>query len=158
MAALRDPEAVYSHFIEQFGYDGDGEPNAIALFAFALVEREKFDWLCHYRAENAAADPTPAEMQAWYANKPAPYFKEKGETAIWWYKAVARSLLVDEMEAARKSAVKEYIGDRLKFWPQLWVSLCCNVVFIALLGALAMYVVADFSPIAWVKTHIAGNA
>ena len=153
MAALRSPEEVFSRFIDQYGYDDDGDPHALCLFAYALVERDRFDWVQHIKEQNGGSAPTQDDITSWYASKPESYFRDKSQTAISWYWSFARALLADDIEAAKKQAVQEYIGKKLQFLPQLWISLCCNAVFVLLIGAMAMYVFADFSPIAWVREH-----
>lgn len=153
MPAVKGPEEVYKKYIERFGVDGDGDPDAVALFTFALVERDKFDWMEHYRKENGGAGPTDAQVAQWYADKPDSYFEEKYRQALTWYKAFARALLKDEIEEGERQAIARYIGNRLGFLPQLFISTVANVIFMLIVGLIAVFVFTDFSPIEWVKHH-----
>lgn len=155
---ISNDEEVYRHYLDCFGLDGDGDPNAIALFTYALVEKDKYEWMSHYRNLNNNAMPSAVEIEKWFINKPESYFDEKSKLAMNWYRAFARSLLAEEIEDAKRDAIKEYIGEKLKFWPQLGQSLASNIIFIILLGALAAYVAADFSPIAWMREHVFHSA
>src|SRR5580658_893710 len=99
MAAVRGPEEVYNRYIYYFGLDGDGDPNAVALFAFSLVERDKYDWIVHHRSEHNDIPPTSGQIEQWYSMKPDSYFSDRAEKAEWWYKAFARNLLEDEIKS-----------------------------------------------------------
>ncbi len=154
MAAVNGPEEVYNRFISEAGYDEDGDPDAIALFSYALVEKDKYDWIAHHRKENGEASPSDADVESWFRSKPDSYFKEKQNFALSWYRSFARSLLDDEIEWKKKEAVKEYIGSKLGFLNQLWISLWCNLAFLIVVGAIAAYIFSDFSPIDWVKEHL----
>ena len=154
MAAVSGPEQVYNRFVSAAGYDEDGDPDAIALFSYALVEKDRYDWIAHHRQENGGAPPSDSDMESWFRSKPDSYFREKQSFALSWYKSFARSLLEDEIEWQRKEAIKEYIGAKLGFLNQLWISLVCNFAFLVLVGAVAAYIFSDFSPIDWVKAHL----
>ena len=134
MAALNGPEAVYYRFIDTRGYDADGDPEAVALFAFALVERDKFEWISHRRREDDGAGPSDDEVEKWYKDKPERYFQEKERIAIEWYMSFARVLLNEEFERARLSAIQQFFQNKLGFWFQLGVTLACNIIVIFFLG------------------------
>ena len=70
MSAVRNPEGVYRKYLDRFGVDGDGDPDAIALFTFALVERDRFDWLEHHRSEHGGIDPSEQAIEQWFESKP----------------------------------------------------------------------------------------
>ncbi|MDR3534315.1 MAG: hypothetical protein P4L90_27605 [Rhodopila sp.] len=153
MVALKGPEQVYRHFIGSFGFDEDGDPYALGLFSFALVEKDKFDWIEHRRCECDGIAPAAAEIEHWYADKPGSYFEDKGRQALDWYSDFARNLLHDEIEAQKQEAIQAYIGDRLKFMPQLYNNLTANFMFLFLIGLITLFVLNDFSPVAWVRHH-----
>ena len=146
--ASRNAEEVYNRYIAEYGYDGDGDPNAIGLFSYALVERDKYEWISHFRAQNGNSDPTTSDIEHWFLSKPQSYFKEKSERAHLWYTEFSRGLLKDEMDEAKLAAVSHYIGDKLRFWPQVGVAIVANFMFLVIVGAIAAYVLADFSPVA----------
>jgi hypothetical protein len=154
MTAVKTAEEVYKKYLARLGTDSDGDPDAIALFTYALVERDKYDWIEHHRNENDGASPSNEDIEKWFVSKPDTYFDEKYRNALWWYKAFARSLLAEETKESRLDAIRTYVGDKLSFLPQLLISLACNFIFVLLLGAIAVYIFMDFSPIAWVKTHV----
>jgi hypothetical protein len=108
MAALSGPEDVYNKFIASRGYDADGDPEAVALFAFALVEKDKFEWISHRRKENAGNSPSEAEILTWYQDKPDGYFREKEIVAINWYMSFARILLRQEIDQEKFVAIKDF--------------------------------------------------
>ena len=154
MSAIKGPEEVYNRFIEEYGYDGDGDPSAIALFAYALVEKDKYEWMAHHRTENNGSEPTATGVEQWFLSKPQAYFIEKSRIAVNWYTAFARNLLKEDIEQVKLETIRDYVGTKLRFWPQLWSSLVCNFIFIVIVGALAAYMLMDFSPIAWVAARV----
>jgi hypothetical protein len=156
MTAVKNPEEVYRKYLDRFGLDGDGDPDALALFTFALVERDKFDWLEHHRCEHGGADPAPHIVEQWYASKPESYFEDKFRQALGWYTSFARVLLKDEIEKSNQDAIRLYVGDKLKFWPQIGTGLVGNILFLCVLGILSAAIFTDFSPIAWVRRHTTG--
>ena len=153
MVALRDTEEVYRYFIDHFGFDEDGDPNALGLFSFSLVEMDKFDWMEHRRSEYDGVTPSAVEIENWYADKPTSYFEDKCRQAANWYVGSARNLLHDEIETQKHEAIRLYIGDRLKFLPQLYNNLTANFIFLVLIGLITLFVLIDFSPVAWVRHH-----
>ncbi len=102
MPAVHGLEEVYRKYLAQFGYDHDGDPHAMALFALVLVERDKFDWLEHHRIEHDGQDPPADAVTQWYCSKPVSYFDEKGRWAFDWYTSFARVLLEPEVEASNR--------------------------------------------------------
>jgi len=129
----------------------------VALFTCALVEKDKYDWLEHFRSQHDGKSPTPEQVEEWFASKPTFYYQEKYNYSLNWYKWFARYLLDDEIKEERLRAIKQYIGDKMSFVSQLILGLATNFIFIIILGAVAVYVFSDFSPIAWVKGHIFGR-
>jgi len=157
MTAVKCPEEVYRKYLDRFGFDGDGDPDAVALFTFALVERDRFDWLEHHRSEHDGAEPTVAAIEEWYQSKPETFFDEKFRLALGWYTAFARILLKDEIEKSNQDAVKSYFNNKLSFWSQIWSGLVGNVLFLVVLGLLSMSILSDFSAESWVKQHFFTN-
>ena len=49
MAVIKSSEDVFSLFKEKFGVDGDGDMDAVGLFAYSLVEKERFEWMEYCR-------------------------------------------------------------------------------------------------------------
>jgi len=154
MDPIKGPEEVYRKYLDQFGFDGDGDPDAIALFTFSLVERDRFDWMEHHRAQHNGVSPTLGEIERWYTSKPPSYFEDKYRHALSWYRAFAKNLLEEEINKRVQDSIKEYIGDKLSFLPQLYNNLTGNIIFILFIGLVALFVFADFSPIEWIKLHI----
>jgi hypothetical protein len=153
MTAVKCPEEVYRKYLDRFGFDGDGDPDAIALFTFALVERDRFDWLEHHRSEHGGEEPTLEAVEQWYQSKPESFFDEKYRFALSWYTAFARNLLKAEIVQSNQDAVKSYFNEKLSFWSQIWSGLVGNVLFLIVLGLLSFSILSDFSAISWVKLH-----
>lgn len=97
--------------------------------------------------------PTAVEIENWYADKPAAYFEDRGHLALEWYSDFARNLFHDEIETQKHEAIRLYIGDRLKFLPQFYNNLTANFIFLVLIGLITLFVLNDFSPVAWVRHH-----
>src|SRR5882672_9737983 len=154
MAAIRSSEDVFLSFKEKFGLDGDGDMNAVGLFAFSLVEKDRMEWMAHIR-ETHGAEPTEHQIAEWYRSKPETYFEEIGKSAFRWFYSFARILLEDEINDIKKLAIKETIGDVGKFWPNFWignlVGLTSNLVFTLLIVMFVVFITSDFSFIAWTK-------
>ena len=47
MVTVKSSEDVFLHYKQKYGLDADGDINAVALFAFSMVENDKFNWLSH---------------------------------------------------------------------------------------------------------------
>jgi hypothetical protein len=156
MAAVSNPEEVYKKYIDRFGLDADGDPDAIALFSYALVERDRFDWMDHHRREHGDASPSDAEVRLWFESKPESYFDDKYKLALAWYSSFARSLLAPDIEKSNKDAIKEYIGDKMGYPSQIMTGLFVNFLFAIVVALISVFVLTDFSQIAWVKRHFPG--
>ena len=155
MNPLSSSDEVLRHYRDSRGLDADGDPDAIALFAFALVENDRIDWVDHYRTNNDDRDPSSDQVAEWYRGKPESYFRDKERYAEEWYAAFARGLLRDEIEAGKQNAVRDALGDLRRFWPGFWsgnlVGLTSNVVFTLLVVMFVAFITTDFSFIAWAK-------
>ena len=116
MVTVKNSEDAFLHFKQKYGLDADGDINAVALFAFSMVENDKFNWLAHLRESQAAAPP-PRMVVDWYANKPPVYFEEKGEEANLWLLGFSKILLADEIKPREKQAVKEQLDKIGRPWP-----------------------------------------
>jgi hypothetical protein len=121
MVRVKSSEDVFLHYKQKYGLDADGDINAVALFAFSMVENDKFNWLAHLRESQGAA------------NKPPVYFEEKGEEANLWLLGFSKILLADEIKAREKQAVKEQLGKIGRPWPAFWIGnlagLTSNIIF-----------------------------
>lgn len=80
MAALRSPEEVYNCYIEEYGYDGDGDPDAVGLFAYALVEKDRLEWMAHHKEQHNNTPPTGKEIEEWYLSKPSSVLQRKEQS------------------------------------------------------------------------------
>src|SRR5712691_5131739 len=148
MAAVRNSEEVFKLFRDQFGVDGDGDMNAVGIFAYGLVEKDRFEWMAHFR-EVHTAEPTQHQIDEWFSNKPSTYFEQIGKFAYQWYYSFAQELLKDEIEESKKAAIKDTIGDLGKFWPAFWsgnlVGITSNLAFTLLVILFVVFVTSDFS-------------
>lgn len=160
MVTVKSSEDVFLHYKQKYGLDADGDINAVALFAFSMVENDKFNWLAHLRESQGAAPP-PRMVVDWYANKPPVYFEEKGEEANLWLLGFSKILLADEIKAREKQAVKEQLGKIGRPWPAFWIGnlagLTSNIIFAGIVVLFAIYVGFDFSFVAWTKKIMGPN-
>ncbi len=101
-------DECYRHFLKLNGLDGDGDPDLVGLFAFALVERERLDWI-DYREKEGTGEPTTDAIQAWYGQKPPAYFDEKLKQAVTRFDLYARGYLADDIEAAKKVGAQDAV-------------------------------------------------
>lgn len=165
MTVFKSSEEVFKYFREKYGNDADGDVNAIALFAYSLVEKERFEWKRHYR-ERHNADPSVQQIQEWFEDQPIEYFDRKEEEAYIWYSAFARSLLADEIEAACRQAVDKSMRDELRNLGHFWTdfvrgNLCgvtSNFIFALVLLGFVWIITSDFSISGWAKQHFGSSA
>lgn len=152
MAAVRGPEEVYRKFLDRFGLDEDGDPDALALFTFSLVERDRFDWLEHYRHEAGGGNPTEAQIRQWYADKPESYFEDKCRLAQEWYVSFARALLEDEVKQRIRREIDDSIVSVVRAntsgWKPFWVNVIAGVVAGALFASITIggYIFVKLDP------------
>jgi hypothetical protein len=153
---------VLRYYRDRRGLDADGDPDAIALFAFALVENDRLDWVDHYRANHNNVDPSPDQVAEWYRGKPESYFRDKERYAESWYATFARGLLRDEIEAGKQNAIRDALGDLRRFWPGFWtgnlVGLTSNLIFTLVVVMFVAVITTDFSFIAGAKGLFSGHA
>ena len=102
-------DECYRHFLKVKGLDGDGDPDLVGLFAYALVERERIDWIDHREAHGLGA-PSLQVIQDWYGQKPQSFFDEKLKQAAARFDLYARGYLSDDMDAARRAGAQEAGG------------------------------------------------
>ena len=102
-------DECYRHFLEAKGLDADGDPDLVGLFAFALVERERIGWIDH-RIAHDRGEPTGAEIQDWYSQKPDSSFDEKLKAAVSRFDLYARGYLADDLDSAREAGAMEAFG------------------------------------------------
>ena len=102
-------DGCYRHFLELQGLDGDGDPDLVGLFAYALVERDRIDWIDHRKA-NGFDEPSVDEIQAWYRGKPPSFFDEKLRGAATRFDLYARGYLAEDMDAAKKVGARDAFG------------------------------------------------
>jgi hypothetical protein len=159
MAALKSSEEVFNLFKEKFGLDPDGDMHAVGLFAFSLVEKDRIEWMAHFRKIHGS-EPNEKQIAEWYQAKPDAYFDQIRKFAYQWLYSFSRALLADEIEETKKQAIKDTIGDLGKFWPEFWtgnlVGLTSNLVFTLLVVIFVVYITSDFSFIAWTKKLLGG--
>jgi hypothetical protein len=157
--ALSSSDDVFRHFLKKRGVDADGDMDAIALFAYALVEKDRIDWVDHFKAMHDGTYPSAGHVIEWFRAKPESYLDEKEGLAVNWYTAFSRSLLSDEIEDAKNEAIRETIGNLQRFWPTFWsgnfIGITSNIAFAFLLVGFVMVITTDFSFIAWAKALIA---
>src|SRR4051794_17257543 len=110
---FRSSEAVFRHLKDEHGLDADGDMNAIALFAYALIEKERFEWKDHFRGVEGR-DPTPEDVQHYFAQKPPEYFVKVMDDAYAWFLGFSRSLLAEEIEAEKREAVDASICTEIR--------------------------------------------
>ena len=154
MPALKSSEEVFKLFKEKYGLDADGDMDAVGLFAYSLVEKDRMDWIEHFR-DTHGSEPSEDQIKEWFLNKPAAYFEQIGQTAYRWFYSFARLLLRDEIEESKRLAVKNAVGDLGKFWPGFWtgnlIGLTSNLAFTLLVVLFVIFITSDFSFIAWTK-------
>jgi hypothetical protein len=151
---LTSSDDAFRYFRDRRGVDTDGDTDAIALFAFALVEQDRIDWVEHFRTDHDAG-PTTEQVVEWYRGKPESYFRDKERTAEVWYASFARWYLRDEISAEQQKAIHAVVGDLGKFWPTFWngnlTGITSNIFFAILVVAFVYIITTDFSFIAWTK-------
>jgi hypothetical protein len=157
MAAIKSSEEAFNLFKEKFGLDPDGDMHAVGLFAYSLVEKDRIDWMEHFRTTHSS-EPTEHQIAEWYSAKPESYFDQVSRFAYQWFYSFSRILLQDEIENEKQQAIKDTIGDIGKFWPGFWLGnltgITSNLVFTLLVILFVVYVTSDFSIIAWTKKLI----
>ncbi len=75
MAAIKNSEEAFNLFREKFGLDADGDMHAVGLFAYSLVEKDRIDWMEHFRRTHSS-EPTEHQIAEWYSAKPESYFDQ----------------------------------------------------------------------------------
>jgi hypothetical protein len=157
MAIIDSSEKVLLLFKEKFGLDGDGDMDAVGLFAFSLVEKERMEWMEHIRNVHGQ-EPTAQQISQWYQDKPDTYFVEIGKSAYRWFYGFSRALLAEEIDSGKKEAIRDALGDLGKFWHDFWrgnlVGLTSNLFFAFLVVVFVAYIASDFSFVAWAKKFI----
>jgi hypothetical protein len=147
-------DEVFRYLREKYGVDGDGDMNAVALFANALIEKDRIDWAQHMATQNGR-DPTADEIAGWYRSKPDTYFVDRERLAENWFGGFARTYLHDEIEQGKGNAIRQAIGKLDNFWSQFWmgnlVGITSNFVFALIVVAFVALITTDFSFIAWAK-------
>jgi len=155
MTPISSSDDVFRYFREKRGLDGDGDMDAIALFAYALVEHDRIDWIEHFKGIHDGNAPTTEQTLEWFSSKPESYFREKEDRAEAWYSGFARWYLRDEIEEGKNDAIRASIGNLAKFWPTFWsgnlVGITSNIVFTALVILFVAMITTDFSFVAWAK-------
>jgi hypothetical protein len=135
--------------------DADGDTDAIALFAYALVEQDRVDWVAHYIANHDNIAPTPDQTVEWYRGKPESYFLDRERTAENWYAEFARWYLREEIDDQKQAAINTAVGNLGRFWPAFWngnlVGVTSNIIFTVLVVLFVATITTDFSFIAWAK-------
>ncbi len=109
MKPLERSNDAFLFLTERRGLDGDGETDAIGLFTYALVERERIEWETH-RASQGLPPPDSPETRAWFADKPETYFTDKLRRGEEWFADFARAYLKDEIEADRERTVQDAVA------------------------------------------------
>jgi hypothetical protein len=129
--------------------------DAIALFAYAIVEQDRIDWIEHFKNAHEGRMPSAEQAREWFEAKPESYFREKEDRAEAWYAGFARWYLRDEIEEGKNEAIRISIGNLARFWPSFWsgnlIGLTSNIVFTALVVLFVAAITTDFSFIAWAK-------
>lgn len=110
MTPVHNVDEVYRYLTSLRGPDGDGEPDVIALFTVALVERERIDWIAHI-IDQTLPPPNADEVEAWYFGKSESYFADKMRKGEASFSAFARAYLKDDMANMREAAVREATKD-----------------------------------------------
>jgi hypothetical protein len=155
MTPFSSSDEVFRHFREKRGLDADGDTDAIALFAYALVEHDRIDWVDHFRDTHEGHEPALEQTAEWFQAKPESYFRDKEIAAENWYAAFARWYLRDEIEEQKNEAVRDTVGNLARFWPTFWsgnlVGITSNIVFTLLVVLFVAAITTDFSFIAWAK-------
>lgn len=103
-------DECYRHFLKIKGLDGDGDPDLVGLFAYALVERERIDWIDH-RETHGLGEPSLEAIREWYGQKPQSFFDEKLKQAASRFDLYARGYLVDDIEAAKAASARAAVGN-----------------------------------------------
>jgi len=152
---LSSSDEVFHFSRDRRGVDTDGDTDAIALFAYALVEQDRIDWCDHYRINHDGLAPTSDQTAEWYRGKPESYFIDRERTAENWYAQFARWYLREEMDDEKQAAINAAIGNVGRFWPNFWsgnlVGITSNLIFAVLVVLLVAVITTDFSLIDWAK-------
>jgi hypothetical protein len=155
--ALKNSEDVFILFRDKFGVDGDGDMDAIGLFAFSLVEKEHFEWRRHCR-EVHGVEPTREQIEDWFRNKPKEYFDQTEKLAFQWFYGFARVLLRQDIEEEKKQAAASAVGELGNFWTDFWrgnlVGMTSNIAFSLLIVLFVLFIASDFSFVAFTKKLI----
>lgn len=72
------------------------------------------EWLAPYHSVHGA-DPTEHQIVDWYRSKPDGYFDEVGKNAYRWFYTFANILLSDKIDGIKQLAIKEAVGNIIKF-------------------------------------------
>ena len=153
---LETSDDCYRHFLQLRGFDGDGDPDLIGLFAYALVERDRLDWIDHCAREGMPA-PRVEDIRVWFSQKPQSYFEDKLKQAETRFDLYSRGYLADEIETGKKSAVDQAIGGlRADLADGHWLRSIAqgvfgNFAFAILLVLLVVIAAKDPSAVAWMR-------
>jgi len=94
--------------------------NAIALFAYALIEKDLVDWSEHMACVSGVP-PDHSQVEDWIRSKPDSHFSSIEQLASRWFYGFSVSLLNEHIEGEKKTAIAEALGNLGKFWPGFWV-------------------------------------
>jgi hypothetical protein len=160
MEVQTSSEDVFRYLKAKYAVDDEGDINAIALFAYALVEQDRIDWRDHMVAQYKVP-PTDQQTVDWFRAKPRSYFDDRERDASDWYRQFARGLLRDEIEMLKAEAVEQACGRLGRFWPNFWVGnlvgLTSNVAFTVLVIIFVIAITNDFSFVAWMKALLSAH-
>ncbi len=82
--AFCSSEEVFRHLRDRYEVDSDGNMNAIALFAYALIEKDRVDWSEHM-ASLTGVPPDHGQIEDWFRSKPDSYFSSIEDLADRWF-------------------------------------------------------------------------
>lgn len=150
---LKDSKDVHRIFIEN-----PENSWTLGLMAFAIFEDRRFDWMQHFE-ENEKRPPTPQEIEFWYTQQPDRTLIETlsdAENALAIFAEDTVKEIKNEMKRdAEKEALFIAISSLNKPWKEFGISLISGVIssciFTAILILFAIFVLADPSPLAWVR-------
>ena len=152
-------EDVYRQLVEESEEDW-----IYGLVAFAIIEEQCIEWMQHFKEHHGDQAPSAEDIQNWYEQQPERIlFRAKGEAeqALAAYSAEAVDQAIeDKREEIFETTVISEIRLTRRFWPQFGVNLAAGfasaVLFAAVLIVVALFVVADISPVGLFKIGI-GN-